>query len=29
MVKEVKDNVIIAQNENKETVEYPYGLLVW
>lgn len=29
MVKEVKDKVIVAQNERKETVEYPYGLLVW
>ncbi|SCZ99594.1 BZ3500_MvSof-1268-A1-R1_Chr3-1g06133 [Microbotryum saponariae] len=29
MVKEVKDTVIIAQNEKKELVEYPYGLLVW
>lgn len=29
MVKEVKEKVIIAQNENKEIVEYPYGLLVW
>lgn len=29
MVKEVKEKVIIAQNEKKETVEYPYGLLVW
>ncbi|KAL8286527.1 hypothetical protein RQP46_004544 [Phenoliferia psychrophenolica] len=29
MVKEVKEKVIIAVNENKETVEYPYGLLVW
>ncbi|KAM0754869.1 putative NADH dehydrogenase [Meredithblackwellia eburnea MCA 4105] len=29
MVKEVKEKVIIAQNEKKEIVEYPYGLLVW
>lgn len=29
MVKEVKEKVIIAQNANKEIVEYPYGLLVW
>lgn len=29
MVKEVKEKVIIAQNERKEIVEYPYGLLVW
>lgn len=29
MVKEVKDGVIVAQNENKEIVEFPYGLLVW
>lgn len=29
MVKEVKDKVIVAQNEKKEIVEYPYGLLVW
>lgn len=29
MVKEVKDKVVIAQNEKKELVEYPYGLLVW
>lgn len=29
MVKEVKDKVVVAQNEKKELVEYPYGLLVW
>lgn len=29
MVKEVQEKKIIAQNENKELVEYPYGLLVW
>lgn len=29
MVKEVKDKVIVAQNENKQLVEYPYGLLIW
>ncbi|KAI5475806.1 NADH dehydrogenase [Pseudohyphozyma bogoriensis] len=29
MVKEVKDGLIVAQNEKKELVEYPYGLLVW
>ncbi|KAK4700042.1 NADH:quinone reductase (non-electrogenic), partial [Phenoliferia sp. Uapishka_3] len=29
MVQEVKEKVIIAKNENKELVEYPYGLLVW
>ncbi|GAA5976659.1 hypothetical protein JCM10908_005585 [Rhodotorula pacifica] len=29
MVKEVKEKVVVAQNEKKEIVEYPYGLLVW
>ena len=29
MVQEVKEKVIVARNENKELVEYPYGLLVW
>lgn len=29
MVKEVKEKVVVAQNEKKELVEYPYGLLVW
>ena len=29
MVKEVKEKTLIAQNEKKELVEYPYGLLVW
>ncbi|KAK4047597.1 NADH:ubiquinone oxidoreductase [Microbotryomycetes sp. JL221] len=29
MVSEVQDKVIIAKNENKETIEIPYGLLVW
>lgn len=29
MVKEVQEKVVVAQNEKKELVEYPYGLLVW
>lgn len=29
MVKEVQEKKILAMNENKEVVEYPYGLLVW
>lgn len=29
MVKEVKEKSLVAQNEKKELVEYPYGLLVW
>ncbi|KAM0788074.1 hypothetical protein ACM66B_001245 [Microbotryomycetes sp. NB124-2] len=29
MVSEVKDKVILAKNEKKETIEIPYGLLVW
>ncbi|GAA6034798.1 hypothetical protein JCM8097_009304 [Rhodosporidiobolus ruineniae] len=29
MVKEVQEKKIIAMNEKKELVEYPYGLLVW
>ncbi|GAA5934137.1 uncharacterized protein JCM15063_000564 [Sporobolomyces koalae] len=29
MVKEVKEKTLVAQNEKKELVEYPYGLLVW
>ncbi|KAG0144670.1 hypothetical protein CROQUDRAFT_64840 [Cronartium quercuum f. sp. fusiforme G11] len=29
MVKEVGPKIIIAQNEKKELVEIPYGLLVW
>lgn len=29
MVKEVQEKKLIAQNEKKELVEYPYGLLVW
>ncbi|GAA6049019.1 hypothetical protein JCM3770_005442 [Rhodotorula araucariae] len=29
MVKEVQEKKIVAMNENKELVEYPYGLLVW
>lgn len=29
MVKEVKEKVIVAMNDKKEIVEYPYGLLVW
>lgn len=29
MVKEVNEKSIVAQNEKKELVEFPYGLLVW
>ncbi|GAA5829284.1 hypothetical protein JCM11251_004992 [Rhodosporidiobolus azoricus] len=29
MVKEVQEKKIVALNEKKELVEYPYGLLVW
>lgn len=29
MVKEVQETKILALNEKRELVEYPYGLLVW
>jgi len=29
MVKEVKENCVVVQNEKKELIEIPFGVLVW